>query len=429
MNEQQEDWTEQVRRARAERKRKHEAKGNGAAQPQQAQQLPLLTPFPIIEDKIPRRKWIVPGFLLRDMLTVLVAPSGSGKSLLTLQLGIAIAAGCEWAGWRPRDKYRVLVVNAEDDANELRRRLVAAFHRMDLGIPQDDLRGEFLIADNPNGVVLAKFDNRSKTLVRTPLMENLIATITAYQVDVVFVDPFAETFEGDENSNSELKWAGMLWREVARRTNTAICLVHHTKKYATGMAGDVDAARGASALIGIARIVSTLFPMTTKEAETLGVKPQERVNYLRYDDAKANLNLISSVAKWFCKESITLHNEGDELPGDQVGVLIPWKPADVLAGMTEEKITEFFTAVDAGVRDAKGTLTGELFTFHSRKSSEHEISRYIGSFAAEFFNIELGPAAKLIKQWKDNNRLREVEYESPGQRHTRKGVRSELWQA
>ena len=90
--------------------------------------------------------------------------------------------------------------------------------------------------------MLAKFDARSKSLIRTPLFEQLVTTIIKNKIDILFVDPFAETFEGDENSNSELKWACMLWREVALRTNTAVCLVHHTKKYASGMAGDVDAA-------------------------------------------------------------------------------------------------------------------------------------------------------------------------------------------
>ena len=50
-------------------------------------------------------------------------------------------------------------------------------------------------------------------------------------------DPFAETFEGDENSNSEVKFVGILWREVARKTKAAMWLVHHTKKYAGSMAG------------------------------------------------------------------------------------------------------------------------------------------------------------------------------------------------
>jgi len=398
-------------------------------QQQRAGPLPLVQAFPINEVAIPRRQWLIPGLLLREHLTVLVAPSGSGKSLLTLQVGMAMAAGVEWSGWRPRGELRILVVNAEDDTNELRRRLAASLYKMDFS---EDARAllvdRFLIVDNPDGVVLAKFDNRTKTLVRTPLMDELIRTINGHGVDCVFVDPFAETFEGDENSNSELKWAGMLWREVARRTHAGICLVHHTKKYASGMAGDVDAARGASSLIGIARIVSTLFPMTTREAEMLGIQEIERNAYLRYDDAKANLNLKSGFAKWFKKETVLLHNEGDDLPGDQVGVLIPWKPTDPLAQIPDEKIFDFFKAVDVGMRDSHGVPTGELYTFHSRKASEHEMGRYLGTFAAEFFGLELTVILAIIKKWQEYKRLYEVDYMSKAQRKVRKGVHSELWE-
>ena len=87
--------------------------------------LPVYKPFPIDETSIPPRAWAVPGFLMRRHVTVLVAPSGSGKSLLTLQLGLASAKGKSWAGWFPRGKFQVFVVNSEDDIDEMRRRLAA----------------------------------------------------------------------------------------------------------------------------------------------------------------------------------------------------------------------------------------------------------------------------------------------------------------
>ena len=52
------------------------------------------------------------------------------------------------------------------------------------------------------------------------MIEQLRETIQLADIGVVVCDPFAETFEGDENSNSEVKWAGILWREVARKTMT-----------------------------------------------------------------------------------------------------------------------------------------------------------------------------------------------------------------
>jgi RecA-family ATPase len=388
--------------------------------------IPLIDPFPLDDKDVNPRDWVVPGLLMRRHVTVLVAPSGVGKSLLTLQWGIACVEGKAWADWRPREVFNVLVINSEDETDEMKRRLIAALYIM--GVEQRDLKGKFRLADNPDGAVIAKFDAKTKTLVRTPWLERIVATVIANKIDIVFVDPFAETFEGDENSNSELKWAGVLWREVARRANCAVCLIHHTKKYATGMAGDVDAARGAGALIGIARIVSTLFPMTAEEAKTLLTEQERarRLQYLRYDDAKANLNLVTSAAKWFYKETVTLANARPEhnQPGDQVGALKPWKPKGIFADIDDIQIKEFFGRLDRGILNEDGDPSGEFWTLDSRKQSEAEMSRYVGDFVESFFHVDFDRAVKMITAWRKAGQFKEDKYKSPTSRKMRTRVRS-----
>lgn len=381
------------------------------------------------ESQIPRRDWVVPGLLMRGQVTVLVAPSGSGKSLLTLQLGIACAQGEPWAGWVPvaHKQFRVLVINSEDNADEMQRRLMAATYKMNDNRPFDwrSYLDNFRMIDGTKtkgACIIAKFDPRTKALIATPLADQIIATVEN-RFDIIFVDPFAETFIGDENSNQELKQAGEEWREIARRTNAAVCLIHHTRKYASGMAGDVDAARGASALIGIARVVSTLFPMTIKEAEAMGVKEEHRPFYLRYDDAKANLNVISPFAKWFVKDTRRLNNAGDGIEGDDVGVLVPWRPKGPV--FTEQQINAFFVRVDQGILDDDDRMTGEYYTFE-KKGRGNE--RYIGIFTKDFFGLDAQTQAdSLIEGWRKSKRLQQVEYLSPkGGRHKRQRVISEL---
>jgi hypothetical protein len=383
--------------------------------------------FPVNEKDIPPRDWEVPGLLMRKQVTVVVAPSGSGKSLLTIQMGLAFGDGQPWANWRPRSKLRVLMVNSEDDILEQRRRFAAALRVMN--VDRDGIADKVILADSSHGIIIAKFHSNTKTMVATPLLERLVETVKRHQVDWICVDPFAETFEGEENNN-ELKWAAILWREVARRCNVAVILVHHTKKYAHDMAGDVDAARGASALIGVARIVSTLFGMSKTEAQVMSVTEENRHDYLRYDDAKANLNKKSPFAKWFKKISITLDNARGDIPGDEVGALEPWTPPGLMDGITDVDITNFMQRVDQGLLDVNGVPTGEYYTFSTRKDADYEISRWIGELIKTFFKIkDDGRASQMIKAWREAEppRLIETKYRSKKQRKDRGCVHSDLW--
>ena len=281
--------------------------------------IPVRSAFPTRGPAIPVRDWIIPGLLLKRNLSMLVAPPSSGKSLLTLQVSVAVALCIQWAGWTPRKAERVLVINTEDDADEHERRLEGVTREM--GVNQSDLAGKLLLPEIDN-IVIATKDPRTKSIVRTPLVENLVATIQHHGIGLVVVDPFAETFELDENSNSEVKWAGVLWREVARRTGCALLLVHHTKKYAGAMAGDADASRGGGAMIGVARVICTFFNMTEDEATAMGVEVDDRVNYVRFDDGKANYSKRGLV-RWFEKKTVTLENGTAFIPADDVGVLVP----------------------------------------------------------------------------------------------------------
>jgi KaiC/GvpD/RAD55 family RecA-like ATPase len=367
--------------------------------------------FPIDGSKLPRRPWEVPGLLLRRQVTLFVAPPGIGKSLLTLQISMMCARGTEWAGWRPRGKFRTLVINVEEDETEMRRRLHGARIVMRY---ENELKG-ILIA-KADSIVVAKADSRTKTVTATPMLEEIIQTILAKQIDIVIVDPFAETFAGDENSNSELKWAAVLWREVARRTNCAVLLVHHAKKYAQHMAGDMDASRGGGALAGVARIVSTLFSMTEREFESYEEAIEkdfpgkaDRFRFIRYDDAKANLSLMSFGARWFCKESIGIGNAGDGLPEDEVGVLIPWAAPDPFSNIDVKKANYILDEIALGVRSDDGQPTNEPYSPTKQGGSK----RWVGDLIQRELACSIKDAKKIIHKWTKNGLLIEYSAKTP----------------
>lgn len=363
--------------------------------------VPITFPFPIDGETIPRRQWLVPGLLLRRHVSVLVAPAGSGKSLLTLQIAMMGATSMNWGGWRCRVPIRSLVVNTEDDGDEMRRRLFAASQLM--ACDMRELRSYIAFAETPENIIIARADSKTKTVVRTPMVENLVSTVIENNFDLMIVDPFAETFEGDENSNSELKWAAVLWREIARRSNCSVLLVHHAKKYGSEP-GDASAARGGSALIGVARIVSTLFGMSEDEASTFDINIDERGKYLRFDDAKANLSLITYAAKWFTKETVTLPNASSEEPADDVGALKPWKPPNPFDDLDVAIANKILDAIERGTFDDDGKPTGDRYTL--KKSGGGK--RWAGQVIQGHLRCSDRDAQKVLTKWMTNNVIEEV---------------------
>lgn len=387
---------------------------------EKAAELIVVDAFDFVEADIPVRPWLVPGALLAGYTHMLAAPGGSGKSLFTLQFAIALASGTQWGEFVPRKRYRSLIVNTEDDINEQRRRLAAAARVM--RIDPASLRGWIYLVDASDGIVIAGHDPAKRTLVITPVTAKLNAFIEENQIDVLWADPFAETFEGDENDNSEVKWAMRIWRdEVARKTSTAVYLVHHTTKYSNGGAGDANIIRGAGAIVNSTRISVTLMPMTADEATVIGVEQGERHLYVRYDDAKVNQSLKTNTGKWFKKVSVELANgKGLEQP-DEVGALEPWTPPDAFDGLTLASIGMVLDRVEEGLVDRDGTVTGVRYAA-STKGGTKESGRWLGNLLMDALEMKEAHAKTVIKTWLKSGVLVEDEYHNPVRRDREKGL-------
>jgi hypothetical protein len=367
--------------------------------------------FDFDENKIPVRPWLIPGAMLRGYTHILAAPGGSGKSLFTLQIAIAMARGEEWGGFKPRGKYRSLIINLEDDLDEQHRRLAAASRVM--GAPD---AGMIYLADATDGFVVAQAGERTNSMVTTPIVKTLRRFIEAHKIDAVFVDPFAETFEGDENDNSQVKWAMRVWRDdIARGAGCAVYLPHHTTKHAQNGAGDANIVRGAGAIVNSTRISATLMPMTPEDAASIGIDPATRHLYVRYDDAKANQSLKTTAAKWFRKETVELTNATEDCPADYVGALVPWSPPDAFDGLSSVTITVILdkieTGLDNGTRYTASTRGGTIAT-----------GRWAGTILMDLAGMNEAQAKKVIATWIKSGVLLEDEYQDPIQRKLRTGL-------
>jgi 5S rRNA maturation endonuclease (ribonuclease M5) len=384
-------------------------------------ELKVVDAFDFDEAKIPPRPWIIPGVMLAGYTHMLAAPGGSGKSLFTLQLAIALATGDKWGEFEPRHRAKTLVINVEDDLDEQRRRLSAAREVMK---PDDKLLpGMIHLVNAADSIVIAGHDATKKTIVATPIVETLCRYIETHNIEVLIVDPFAETFEGNENDNSEVKWAMQIWRDqIAKRTGCAVYLVHHTTKNAGGGAGDQNIVRGGGAIVNSTRISSTLMPMTVEECEAVGVEKEDVHYYVRFDDAKANQSLKSGKARWFKKQSVLLRNGTSGLEGDEVGALIPWTQEDPFDGISIKMINQALDYIDEGYVDANGVVTERRYTLETKGGSTKPGGRWVGLILMQEFKIKLARAKIILRHWERNGVLVSKPYRDPVQRKDTNGV-------
>jgi hypothetical protein len=276
---------------------------------------------------------------MRGAVTVVSGAGVVSKSSLMISYSIALAFGVQWHRFRPVSPARVLIYNVEDDDKEQRRRFSGALRST--GKRPADLRGRVRRIGPKMVGTLLTMNTDTKALEYTPAMEELINSIEQFRPDVLILDPLVELHGGEENDNGALRNIMATFRTLAIKYDLAIVILHHTRKGAN-LAGDPDAVRGASSIIGAARIVLTVTAMTDDEAGKLNISPDARKHYFRVDGAKSNYALLTD-AEWFQRVSVQLDN------GDWVAVPEPWTPPiDVVTDLTKRDVE---TAVAAGSPD------------------------------------------------------------------------------
>jgi hypothetical protein len=360
--------------------------------------------------KIPPRPWLYGTQLVLGFVTVLVAPGGTGKSIyaMTVALSCAIGKGLLREGVFAR--VNAAILNLEDPLDELDRRLAALIIRHQ--VDETDVEGRlFLHSGEDRPVTMAAMGDDNFTVVY-PDEEALTREIQAHQIGMIVVDPFAESHSLEENSNPQMVKAAAAWRRISRATNCAIMLVHHVRK---GAVSDIDSARGAKALTDSARVGLLMSSMNEDDGKELAIPPEDRWQYVRLDNAKANMAPRGSKATWLKLEQVELHNGTPDYPkGDKVAAMVSWDPPKVWEALTIEQCNEALDAI------ANGVGGGVRYT-HSRRG--RDASRWAGSILVRLFGLTDEEADKVIEMWVRNGVLIRDTYRDPVQRKDRMCVR------
>lgn len=298
------------------------------------------------EADIPPREWIVPQYVMRRKVTALIGAPEAGKSGVALRWAISLALNLPFGdfvpvplpGEAPRPR-RVVILNAEDDEEEQRRRISAMIR--DTGRRVSDL-GDRLVRVGAGKETACLFAlGPDGAISTTPAWDELSKCLKDERADVLILDPLVELMGGaDENSNGIMGQVFAKLRGLAEELGLAIIVIHHTKK-GVAVPGNLEAARGGSALGGSIRIGLTLTVMTEAEAEQLGVPKDRRRHYVRLDNAKQSYGPPADGAVWLHRFSVHLDN------GDTAPALEPWAPPKVRE-MSLDDLASIVSDIQAG---------------------------------------------------------------------------------
>ncbi len=361
---------------------------------------------------IPPRGWLLGTRLVRRHVSLLAAPGGVGKSAFALATACSLATGRDLLDERVHHAAPAWVMNLEDPADEMDRRLAGLMRCH--GISRAALHGRLFLHHGRNRrLVMAAAGPAGVTF---PDQDAVLAAVQASGIGLVVVDPFIKSHGLDENSNAHMDAAATAWAAVADAGACAVLLVHHTRKGAPGAGQEagVEAARGAKSLSDAARSATLLAPMTEQEAESLGVPKAERARHIRLDDAKANLAPRAAAARWFRLDPWRLGNGSTDYPdGDTVAVCVPWRPHSVWAAHTPEALN---LALD---RIAAGPSRGQLYAPSRRGGTAPSWAGWVLTAA---LGVEPGQAAAMIATWIASGLLVPTTWRDAGKGRDRPGV-------
>ena len=285
------------------------------------------TPYAFPEPTaIPKREWLYGTHYIRQFISTTVAPSGVGKSSLSIVEALAMASGKPLLGTQPKGQHRVWLWNGEDPLEEMERRIAAAM--LHYGLTREDIgQNLFLNSGRQTEIILAQ-ETRSGVTINEPVERALHAAIKAHALDVLVIDPFVSSHRVTENDNGAIDLVTKRWARIADAGRCSIDLVHHVRKLNGGEV-TVEDGRGAVALLATSRSARAIARMTKQEAEKLGLEKRQR-RMFRFADGKNNLALpAGDETDWFELASVQLGNgEGSGVEclmnGDSVGVVTRW---------------------------------------------------------------------------------------------------------
>lgn len=162
----------------------------------------VVDPLSLAGKDVPRRRWIVDGWIPHGAVTMISGDGATGKSTLTMQLLACCATGQEFLGMKTA-RCRALGIFCEDDADELHRR--QARINDSYGLTFEDLENvqwaSLVGCDN----ALTWFNKDVWSWEPTQLYQQIHNAASNFGAQVLVIDSLHDVFSGNENARPEVR--------------------------------------------------------------------------------------------------------------------------------------------------------------------------------------------------------------------------------
>jgi RecA-family ATPase len=187
-------------------------------------ELPVISAASFADVAPPERRWIVKDMIPDRAVTIVAGDGGGGKTTLMLQLAAAIAGTRPWLGHNP-DPGPVLVVTAEDDEEEIHRRLAAIANG--LTVELSDLANLHIVPLAGHDAVMGAPEGKAALIAPTAVFRGLVALIERIKPRLVVLDALADVYAGEENARAQARQFIGLLRGIAIKNDLAVVLIAH----------------------------------------------------------------------------------------------------------------------------------------------------------------------------------------------------------
>ncbi len=236
------------------------------------------------------QRFVIEGLIPEPIVAAIVAPGSTGKSFWIMQVAASVATGSPFFGHPVHCPGGVLMIGAEDDAEEMARRL----HAIAKLNGWESWRDEFkALGRNFYPISRVGKDNRltervEGNIVPRPQWTQAIIDAAKRVPDLrlIILDPVSRFRSGDENDNEAATKFVEALETIRQATGVTVMCAHHSRKGSTG--DSADDIRGASAFVDALRFAATLSVPNPEQAKQMGLDDEERRKLVRFNVVKSN---------------------------------------------------------------------------------------------------------------------------------------------